>query len=191
MADMGTILVDGDGTSPRAWDSQSYADIDEGISSADGSYAYHAPLKDLSDDTSFTLAAVPSDLSNVDTLSYNLRYAQSGRSDDDLYLGVRIVNGATILAAADAGGSFEEVGPITNTSFSNSGATGFTYVNTGAAKSLWDDAIVELRARNVGTKAGDNAQIRCDTVEFTGTYTAAAGDTGTIMPALMRYAGGI
>ena len=191
MATLTTITGDGNaGTGTRDWTTQAATDVDEGISAADGSYATSVPAKDITQETSFALDNVDSDLETVDTLSWQVRYGISGMDDDTYHLDMAIYSGATLLAAETSGGTWTRIDSLTaDQAVANSSVTGFNYVNTTATKTQWDAAEVKFRCINVGNKAGDNATLSLDTFEFTGTYTAAV--TNTVMPALIRIAGGI
>jgi len=178
MADIGTLLIDGAGTT-QVWLTNDYTDIDEGITGADGAYIAALNRVQGTYDSMYTFGNTPADTSNVDTLFYNIRWrTNSTRSDDLNELSLRIVNGATVLAATDGAGNFQVA--VTNgssTSFANTGAVEFSYVNTGASKSTWDGAEVEIRADYTKTSGWDDAEFWVDTLEFTGTYTAAAAAT--------------
>jgi len=116
------------------------------------------------------------DFETMLTLSWKVTYFLSATGGDDTYqLLIRIVNGATILAAADSGGTFQEVAADVNSSTDvTTGPTAFSYVNTTANKTTWDGASIELQ--QVHTKSGgwDNHYIRTDFTEMTGTYTVGA-----------------
>ncbi len=117
----------------------------------------------------------PTDFGNMDTLSWQVEYRQQGRGDDTLLLGIRIVNGATILAAADSGGTFQSVSAdIQNTADTTSAVTAFSYVNTTADKTAWDGASIELEQSITKTKGADGCNVEVDYVAVTGTYTAGA-----------------
>ena len=118
---------------------------------------------------------VDTDFDNMETLLWKVEYLQVGRDDDTVGLDVRIMNGATVLAAADAGGTWVVVdADVTNTSDITAGPTAFVYVNTSASKADWDGASVELRQNWSKSKGGDGVHIEVDFAEFTGTYTVAA-----------------
>lgn len=192
MAALPTLLVAGDGTSPRSWTNQNYANIAEGISAADAATISHAPAKDLTVDTSFTLDAMPSDFDTMEALSWQVRFSLATITDDTYYLDIRIMSGATELARGSSATVWERVATVTaDRSMSNTSTTAFTYLNTTASKTLWDAATLEIRIVNVGNKAGDAATVAVDTLEFTGTYVVTAAATGTVMGSLMRIAGGI
>lgn len=145
-----------------------------------------SPL-DLSDDVYLTFTVdtdlevlsralddVDTDLLNMDTLTFNAEYSLTGANDDDTYsLRIRIVNGTTILAAADSGGTFQTVDSnITSTTDITSGVVSFSYVNTTATKADWNGASVELQQGWLKNKSGDGVAIRVDQVIFDGTYTS-------------------
>lgn len=188
MATLSTLLVNGDSVNgPRNWLStdQDAVDIDEGIASADALYA-RGVNKTTNNDTSFLLSATNSDLSNVDTLSFRIRYFRRSDTDDTVGLNIRIVTEATgsVLAAADSGGTFQTAvaaGRDGATSIPGAGdfitgsVTAFTYVNTAATKSNWDDARIELRQIYNSIMGADTSAIfYVDTLEITGTYTQVA-----------------
>jgi hypothetical protein len=108
----------------------------------------------------------------MDSLSWTVEYSQEFRVDDTLDLRIRIVNGATILAAATAGGNFQTVAAnVTNTADETAGPTPFAYVNTTADKATWNGASVELEQVFTATMMADGCRIRVDWVEFTGEFT--------------------
>ncbi len=182
MATLNTILVDGDGAGPRGWDTQAFGDIDEGIAAADGTLIVRNSGTPGGEDadTSFTLGDTNSDFDSMDTFLFNLRWLVNLNSsvDDNVAIEIRVINGATILAAADSGGSFQQIAAPARipTTLTNTGATAFSYVNTTATKAQWDGAEVEIRNNYVNNMVKDTNKlhVEVDTVEFTGTYTAAA-----------------
>lgn len=96
-------------------------------------------------------------------------------ADDTYGIKIRIVNGATILAAADAAGTFSTVVSSTtiSTAFANSLVTAFAFVNNSPAnapKSLWDDAVLEIRQTYTAAGAGDAHAVKVSAVELTGVY---------------------
>jgi len=113
------------------------------------------------------------DFVTMDTLSIDVEYSLTGPGDDDVQqLLVRIMNGTTVLAAADSGGTFKElVANVTNTTDTNTGAIAFDYVNTTASKTTWDGASVEIEQIYTKNKGNDNVAIRVDHVIISGTYT--------------------
>lgn len=131
---------------------------------------------DLTQTLSRTAVPTDTDLGNMDTLSWQVDYRVSAVPTDDTYaLSIRIVNGATILAAANSGGTFATVATniilIVDTL---SAVTAFAYVNTGASKATWGGASVELTQTYTRTKGNDAIHIEVDFTEFTGTYTVGA-----------------
>lgn len=138
----------------------------------------------------------PFDFETMDSgLQITVEYRQAGRSDDQLGLSVRIVNGGTILAASDAGGTFQTVnGNVLNTADTTTTPT-FGFVNTTASKAVWDGAVVELNQNYSQNMGPDNARIEVDTILLVGTYTAA-GTTfqislgGSITPSGVHSHGG-
>jgi len=139
---------------------------------------YHNFTNDIDlEVASYALGDMPGDFGNMDDLSYDCIYLVSGAPSDDVYgLNIRITNGGTILAAADAGGTYEVVNAnITNTSENTKGVTGFTYVNTGANKATWDGASVDIQQRHAKTKGNDGIHVQVDYTPMTGNYTISAG----------------
>lgn len=122
---------------------------------------------------------VPADFGTMDTLSWAVEYRQQNMADDTIALNIRIMNGATVLAAADSGGTFATVnGNILTTVDLRepvAGYTAFAYVNTSASKSTWDGASVELQQVITKSKGADGIFVEVDWVEFSGTYTAGGG----------------
>ena len=128
------------------------------------------------DDITYAMPTLPADFGTMDTLSWVFEYRQQGRVDDTLGLQVRIVNGATILAAANSGGTFATVAnPITTTTDTTSSVTAFGYINTTADKTTWQNATIEIRQRYIASKANDGGHVEVDFAKFTsGTYTPGA-----------------
>lgn len=175
MTSTGNILIDGDGSSPRAWASQNYSTIDEAVGTSGEDSDYVAATDDTNNnDTSFTLGAVPGDFGTMNSLQYNIRYRQQGRdaSRPDIYgLDIRVVSGATILAAADLAGTFQTVAAdITSTSFASSGLVSFTYVNAGAGASIWNAAVVEFRQTYTKNSGGDIGHVEVSSFHLLGDY---------------------
>ena len=78
---------------------------------------------------------VDADFGNMDTLSWKVEYLQVGRNDDTIGLDVRVMNDATVLAAANSGGTWTVVdADVTNDTDVTAGPTAFVYVNTSASK---------------------------------------------------------
>lgn len=147
----------------------------------------------FTDDTTETLSRaldnVDADFGNMNTLTWLVQARTSGAGTNDIYqLLIRIVNGATILAAANSGGTFQEVDAdvrvSAGTTDTNYGPTGFTYVNTSANKTTWDGASVELQQVYTKTAGFDVIHIEVDIVTFDGTYTIASAVTVKQLAAL-------
>lgn len=113
------------------------------------------------------------DFVTMDSLSIDVEYSLTAAGDDDIQqLLVRIMNGTTVLAAADSGGTFMEIDAnVTNTTDTNSGAISFPYVNTTANKTTWDGASVEIEQIYTKNKGNDGVAIQVDHVIIDGTYT--------------------
>ena len=144
-------------------------------------------------DQGWELANVDADFASILTLSVVLRYrwtaTPNGLTTWDT-LGCRIMSGATVLAAADSGGSFKTIASsITTTTITNSASSAFAYVNTGATKTQWDAAVVEIRISQTKSKGGDTTPRAIYEADFTGTYTAAAGVTASPTAASMALSG--
>lgn len=141
------------------------------VNADDGTYATFAS-NSASQTLSYALADTPTDFDTMTTLSWTVVYSLTvARANDTFALGIRIMNGATVLAAANSGGGFVTINSnITNTTDATAGPTAFAYVNTTATKADWDGASIELQS-NVTKQAGwDAATIRVDYAAVTGTY---------------------
>jgi hypothetical protein len=187
----GPILCNGDGASPRNWASQDVGTIDETIAGADDGNHITATAVTTNNDTSFLLGLFPTGLGQVNSLSINVRYQAINRTDDTLALRARVLTtSGTVLAAADSGGVFTTVAVVTSSSFTNSGAISFAYVNTSADALEWHDAKLELRqiyAASGGQDAG--CAIRVSALEFNGDYTpTTAVSAGTSTASLKSRA---
>lgn len=178
MATLNTLLVNADSVNgDRQWSLQDFATIDEGIAAADGSAIGDDTNANAALLTSFLLSDVNTDLGNMDTLSWQVRYRVTGAQTNTRSLGIRILteDGATLLAGQDDLGDFATVASaISNTTFQNSSVTQFAYVNTAATKAQWNNARVILRLTISKSMAGDTNGVRVDTLQITGTYTAAS-----------------
>lgn len=120
----------------------------------------------------------PADFGTMDDLSWQVEYRQQNRSDDTLQLGIRIMNGATVLAANDSGGTFSLVDAnITNATDTTSSVTAFSYVNTTANKTTWDGASIELEQAISKSKGADGLFVEVDYVAITGNYSAGSTTT--------------
>ena len=98
-----------------------------------------------------------------------------GWGDDTYGMNVRIVSGATILAAANAGGTYVTVQAASNIWGASKSfpAINFAYVNTTATKAQWDAATIEYQQTYTKTKGSDAAHIEATahTNAITVTYT--------------------
>ena len=134
---------------------------------------YQSFTADLDQVITSALDNMPFDFSTMDDLSWQIEYSMAGGVNDDTYdLGVRIVNGATILAAADAGGGFASVATgITSATDITSAITAFAYVNQAAGAAIWNGATIEFDQAWTKSKGGDGANIQIDLAAFTGNYS--------------------
>jgi hypothetical protein len=123
------------------------------------------------------LSSTPLDFLTMTDLTVYVEASLRDAPGNDTYtLSVYIANGATILAAADAGGtpvSLSTVSSQTDTTwnytFNNSG----NYINTTANKSVWDGASVYLVQGWSKSQGGDANAIRVDYAYATGNYVQA------------------
>lgn len=135
----------------------------------------HAFTVRATETTSFALDNVDADFDTMLTASWTIEYRQQGRSDDTLSLGLRVMSGGTVLAAANSGGTFVTVNSnVTTTTDVTAGPTAFAYVNTTATKTDWDAAVVEISQTYSQNMGPDNAFIEVDHFQLTGTYDLAA-----------------
>lgn len=159
-----------------------------------------SPL-DLSDDVrlAFTsgitevltrpLDNVTSDFSAMGELNIKVEYRVSESIPDGTSLSVRIVSGATVLAAADSGGTFTTIVNSPNNTIDEVVTAPLAYVNASATKAQWDAAEVELKQ----TSSGAPHFIEVDWVELNGWYLPSEGVSGTsaqTLPALTQSAAG-
>ncbi len=151
----------------------------------------HSFTQDVTETTPFAFDDTPSDFGDIIDMFWQVEYRLDQTIDDDVYaLAIRIVNGATILAAADSGGTFATVANnVTNTTDTTSSVTEFAYVNTGASKTTWDGGSVELRQTYTQNKGKDNRMIEVDFVDLTGNYNVAVA-AGLVVPHLQNLGRG-
>lgn len=145
------------------------------LNADDTTYLVHAADTDA-DVQSSALDNMPSDFSSMDTgLQMDVvRRLDLARDDDDYSYQVRIVNGATILAADTSGGAYAPATAIAVTTTAETTDTvSFSYVNTGASKATWDGATVEFQQTYAKTKGGDGTKVIYDTILLVGTYTSS------------------
>lgn len=163
----------------------------ETIDSADdGDYAYVDTNTTDNYAVGYVLGNMPTDFGNMDsgTCNVRVRYAWDAKSTgNEIWndIDARVVTATgTVLAAADSGGTFETVvdvpgsaegDGILTTTATNTTNISFTYVNTGASKSQWDNAVLEVRINRVKNKGGGTDQQRIYAAEINGTYTISSG----------------
>lgn len=140
---------------------------------ASGIYSTYYPLQD-----------VPTDFSSISSLQVRLRYGWSATPTntnwDNLYARIE-TSGGTILAAADAGGTYQTVvSSITTTTATNSSNVAFSYVNTGASKADWNDAWFRIGVVRTKIKGGGSQEQRIYAAEVSGVYNEAAPVTTKI-----------
>lgn len=162
MPDLGTIGF----ASPLDADDTTYGDyFTDNTTGTGGSVAMNTTPSDL---TSVTAV----DMSGIAITSTT--FAASG--PDNIDLGVRIMDGANVLAAASAGGAYEDT-----TSNWNSGNDGtdvswtdvsFTYVDTSATRTQWENATAEFQQTYNQDKGPDNVRLLIDQLTVGGTYSA-------------------
>ncbi len=193
MASLGTLVATGD-SAVGSWLTDAggttnlWQKIEETVAGATDTNDFIKANNDVNNsDYKASLGDTPANFASMLTALFNVRYRQQGRaaSNPDTYgLQIRIVNGATILAAADSGGTFQSVAAnITTTTFTNTGAVAFTYVNTTASKTTWDGAVVEIRQTYTQTGSKDGGHVEVSAFEITGTYVVALSVTGGVTPA--------
>lgn len=143
----------------------------------DGSYLTFS--QDATETRSSNLDNTPADFGTMDTgLTWEIVYSLTNALTNDTYaLAIRIVSGATILAAADSGGTFTQVDPNVNSTLDSTGSDTFAYVNTTADKATWDAATIELRQTHTKNQGFDTTAIQVDYAAFDGTYTTASTNT--------------
>lgn len=137
--------------------------------------AFAAGSNNSSETLSFALDNVDELFESMTTASWTIEYRQQGRSDDTLTLRLRVMSGATVLAAADAGGTFVTANAdVQSATDVTTGPTAFAYVNTTATKTEWDAATVEIQQFYIQNMGPDSAFIEVDWFQLTGTYELAA-----------------
>lgn len=128
--------------------------------------------------TSAALADVPTDFASMDSGGVDLAASTvttTNHADDTLGCEIRIMNGATVLAAGDSGGAWVTLASNTAgpTSSINTNVIDFAYVNTGASEATWNGASVEYRQRHVKLKGNDACYVSSSAItnNITFTYT--------------------
>jgi hypothetical protein len=130
---------------------------------------------------------IPDDFSSIGTLTWESFHRLSAAATDDTYtLASRIVSedGTVILAAADAAGTYQNVGNVTSTTLTSVGPTSYTYTNQTTSQALWNTAKLQLRQTWTGTLAADGAAIWVDQFQLISLYVkitpgATASETDT------------
>lgn len=122
------------------------------------------------------LSNVPTAFGNMAAVSFDIDWTFNGTYVNDSYvLAIRIMSGATVLAAGDALGAF--------VTFANRGTDGvdsgndvgsFPYVNTVANKATWDSAVVEIRQTYTANGAGDSCFYEVTELDFSIDYVNAS-----------------
>jgi hypothetical protein len=173
-----TPLTVGNAAAPSGWNSAPNGALGDNSDATFGNRSTNGTTTGV--DQGWELGDVDADLDNVDTLAIVLRYGWSATPVNSTWplLAARVMSGATVLAAADSGGTFETVATdITDTSPTNSSSIPFTYVDTGATKAQWNAAVVEIRISRVRTAGGGAQTQNVYEADLTGTYTAAGAET--------------
>lgn len=144
--------------------------VDEAIASAnDADYFQTSNNDNLFAD--FGLTDMPSDFVAMYTLTLTIRRKMTGLAGDTWAMTARIMNGATVLAAANSGGTEQSVWSITaaDAGFVNA-SINFTYVNTAASKATWDGAVLETTGVRTANMGADAYTLQISAIEITGTY---------------------
>lgn len=128
---------------------------------------------DTDETLSRALDNMPTDFVTMDFCNMRVEYRQQGRVDDTLILGVRIMNGTQVLAAATSGGDFGVVNNNILNTTDTIGNESFTYVNTSATKADWDAAVVELQQTINRSMGADGCHIEVDWIKLEGSYTGS------------------
>jgi len=144
----------------------------------DTTYFTHTNDGDGDNSTLYAVDAMPGDFVTMDD---NLEYALTCRLRDaaggDVYsIRLRIMDGATVLAAADAGGTFQGVtGVVDNTDQTTSST--FTYTNQTANAAAWANADAQTQQTHIQNKGPDRNAIQVDHVTIGGGSSAYTGST--------------
>lgn len=110
---------------------------------------------------SVTLPDTPADFSTANSMFMEFGVAwTSSVVDDDMGLGIRVMSGATVLAALDSGGTHEVLEPVwVNTASGTTNAVSFTYVNPTATKAQWDAATVDVQQTYTASMKNDTGEV--------------------------------
>jgi hypothetical protein len=156
----------------------------EVIASADdGDFGEFTTNADHTADAAWSLDNMPGDFGDMIDLAFRVRYGWSATPTNTTWpvLSARLVtdDNAVVLAANASGGGFQTfVSNITDTTPTNCTSTGFTYVNTGASKTNWDNAKLEIRITRDRTKGGGTEGQQIYAAEVTGNYNEAGPGAG-------------
>lgn len=176
MASLPTLYPNGALVANPALASGAYTDIDEGISGADGNYIQ--TVINWQETTEgyirIPITNMPSDFSSMDTLSYQLRYYLSNRTDDTYTVSIQVFKSDASTALTNKMTAVSN--PGTTGSFVNTSVVQFTGLDTSATKDDWDGALLVLWGWAARGKNPDNGYWRFDAVELTGTYSTASQD---------------
>lgn len=172
-------------TTPSAWSTKANGDMEVIASANDSTFGADNNNSGgtTSVDQGYLLNDTPSDFGTMTTLSLQARYGWAAAFTNRTWtvFAARVVKdtGGTILAAADSGGTFQQINSanITSTTPVNSPTQAFSYVNTTATKTDWDDARVEMRITSVRSGGGSSVERRVYAAEVTGTYEIAVATT--------------
>jgi hypothetical protein len=181
----GTTYYGQPSISTNAWNSTPDNCLETIAGADDGDYGYVDQNVETDYGAGFVMEDMPTDFGTMTTCYSRIRYGWDTYSTSNEVwnsLGMRVVTTTgTVLAAADAGGGFQEVATgITTTSPTNSSNVAFGYVNTGANKAAWNDAIMEIQILRQKIKGGGADQQRVYAAEINGTYEIGAAVTTKI-----------
>lgn len=146
----------------------------------DGTYAYDDTNADTTVTTIYNCSDTPADFGTMDSgLTVQVRLKEDTTDANMVWddVSVRVVNGATILAASDVGGTTQSLGdPPDSTTVQAFPASpqAFGYVNGSADKTAWDGATVEISQTRNRTKGGATVQFWVTELTISGNYTVAS-----------------
>lgn len=144
-------------------------------SASDNTYFYDSTNSDGSFIGYFSLDAMPSDFSSMDTLSFRVRYAREGGDDplltwDSLSVQMLQSDRSTALTSDMTAAS-----NISSTTPTTTSAIAFTGLQAGS-KTIWDNAVVAFTYTKTRSKGGFSGnQDAIYAFEITGTYTQGSG----------------
>jgi hypothetical protein len=116
---------------------------------------------DTTETISVALSNTAATFETMNTVAMNagVGWTMANHADDTINLNIRVVNGATILAAADAGGTMESLDPAITGTSGTTDVVSFTYVNLTADKATWDGASVEIEQNYTAEMKADGANV--------------------------------